>query len=206
MERRVLLLSLFIACAIGLVQVATAEPYSGSFQVNRLAHTSGTTLWLDAATGANGDTAIMWPGGTGGNGVYMQRFDAAGRALQSQEWLVGAGTSAAVQRIAIAGNGNFALAVPLADGSGLGVFITIYDRAGNVVVPQFRVNDTTAGDQLVRSLAMNAAGQLVVTYVSSTSATGLPALYVKRYQANGAPVSSEITVYNSTASNDRIGS
>lgn len=195
--------SLFFALSLVflLPNPASAEPYGSPFQVNQLTHTSGGVMWLRSATGANGDTALLWRGGTGGSGNFLARFDAAGRPLQSQELNMG---TAAVG-VAVSGTGNYALLSQSSDGSGSGVFVTVYNRAGTVIVPQFQVNSASAGEQVPSAIAMNANGQFVVAWTTPSPSTGFPAIAVKRFQANGAAVAAETVIHSNVSSNDRLG-
>jgi hypothetical protein len=53
-------------------------------------------------------------------------------------------------------------------------------------------------------MAMNANGQFVVTYSGTSPTTGLPAIYMKFYQLNGSALNTEILVYSSGSSEDRM--
>src|SRR5690606_17872956 len=59
-----------------------------------------------------------------------------------------------------------------ADGSGQGVYVKRYDRAGNPLgvnqdAAQIRVNDFTTGNQRFSSVAVDAFGDFVVTWTSA---------------------------------------
>lgn len=177
-----------------------ADPYGSAFQVNRYA--SANLFAFDIATGANGDSVVLWQAGAQFSGSgYIQRYDATGWPLQSQEWYIGAGARA----VAVSGTGNFAIVSQLPDGAGSGVFVTVYNRAGGVVVPQFRVNDTILEEQHPAGIAMNANGQFVVVWTSGSIDGYQNAVYVKRFQANGAAVAPEALVHSNVISSDRIG-
>jgi hypothetical protein len=179
---------------------AHADPYGSPFQVNT--STSSNLYFFDVATGANGDSAVLWQQGETVNGQsFMQRYDAAGRPLQSQEWYVGTGAS----HVAVSGNGNFAVLRTQSDGAGYGVYVTVYNRSGSVIVPQFRVNDTLAGNQRPAGIAMNANGLFAVVWTVWSGTGPDYAVYAKRFQANGAAASAELLVHSNSTSNDRIG-
>jgi hypothetical protein len=180
--------SMLIAFSVADVspEIASADPYGPAFVVN--SSTAGFQMTIGTATGANGDTAILWQDGGTYDAKYLMRYDAAGRPLQSDSWYVGLD---AVD-VAVSGSGSFAILDGSSDGSDLGVYVTVYSRSGSVLVPKFRVNDTTTGRQLPQSIAMNASGQFAVTWLMG----GYPTygIYVKRYQANGTPITAETQV------------
>lgn len=188
-----------LVCAALLVfapEVARADAYGPAFQVNSATNFNFATLdnpdaVFVAATGASGDSAMLWQDGpVGAASNYIQRYDAAGRRLQGQEWNVGTGATG----VAVGGSGSFAIIRNQSDGSGSGVYATVYSRAGNVVVPQFRVNDTSAGEQRALTIAMNASGMFVIGWSSSSGGSN-PSYYIKRFAANGAAVSGEVLVH-----------
>lgn len=160
--------------------LAAADPYSDPFRVNT--YTPGSQSALRVSTGANGDTAVLIRDSARGNASFVRRYDAAGQALTTEEWFVGFGANG----VAVSGSGNFAIMRSASDGSGQGIFVTLYNRAGSVTVPEFRVNDVTAGEQYAGTIAMNANGQFVVSWRQWVG-SGMDHL-VKRYQANGVPV------------------
>jgi serine protease len=160
---------------------AAADPYGPPFVANT--YTPGNQTLARAAAGANGDSVLLWRDEARGNFGFVRRYDAAGRALHADEWYVGAD----VIDVAVSGTGSYAVLRAAPDGSGRGVFVTVYSRAGGVIVPEFRVNDATAGEQYGTALAMNANGQFAVTWMQPTPSFGYD-IFVKRFQANGAPV------------------
>jgi hypothetical protein len=196
---------LHVLSAIFIFQFSTlaaADPYGTPFRVNT--YTTGSQTVSRISTGANGDTAVLIRDGGRGGASFVRRYDAAGRALTTEEWYVGFGASG----VAVSGSGNFAIMRSASDGSGQGIFVTLYNRAGSVIVPEFRVNDVTTGEQYAGSIAMNANGQFVVSW-SQWHGSGMDYL-VKVYQANGAPVAPatlvRTTPYNSIGSEVAIDS
>jgi serine protease len=177
-------------------RIAEADAYGPQFQVNTVTSPNlGTLDNLDAvfaaSTGANGDSVVLWQDGpVGAVTNYIQRYDASGRRLQNQEWSVGTGA----RGVAVSGSGSFAIVRNQSDGAGSGVFVTIYNRAGSVIAPQVRVNDTLTGEQRAETIAMNASGTFVVGW-SSVTTGGNPAYYTKLFAANGAAMSGETLVH-----------
>lgn len=176
--------------------LAPAAPYGNPFRVNTYAPgVQGPSM---VSTGANGDTAVLIVDVARSSGGFVRRYNVAGQALTPDEWFVGGGAKG----VAVSGSGNFAIMRSASDGSGQGVFVTLYNRAGSVTVPEFRVNDVTTGEQYAGKIAMNANGQFVVSW-SQWNASGSDYL-VKLYQANGSPIT-PATLIRSTPSNS-IGS
>ena len=189
------LLSL-VGFAFGLSPaLASADPYGPAFQIPGTSGFNFATLdnqdaRVDVATGANGDTTVLWQSGTPPAVTnYVQRIDALGRVLFNPTLQVGNSAIA----IAAAGNGNFIVVSNVSDGSGSGVYATIYSRFGGIVVPQFRINDATAGDQKTHDVAMNSAGAFVVSWVSLVSGRDETS-HVKAFRANGTAVAAEALV------------
>ena len=176
-----------MAGSVLCVKTASAEPYGPALRVNSL--TAGQQRPLTAAAARNGDTGVLWVD-DGSGGCFVQRYDGAGRPLQQGDRAVGA----AAADVAFSDNGTWAVVRSAPDGDGNGVFLTVYDRAGAVIVPEFRVNDASAGRQGAGSVAMTGAGQLVVSW-SEDRADGREALFIKRFQANGAALGPQILVH-----------
>lgn len=63
----------------------------------------------------------------------------------------------------------------------------VYDRAGNTLMSELRVNPSTAGMQSAGDIAMNSGGMFAVSWSDSDSC-----LFVRQFRANGAPVSSPV--------------
>jgi serine protease len=191
-----------VRLALGFAAVtatSAADPYGSAFQVDTFTSpnlsTTGVLSVFAVATADNGDSTVLWQSGGGAGRNFIQRYDVAGRALQSQEWDIGTG----VRAVAMGGSGKFLLLRRVPDGSGSGVYAMVCDRAGNILVQEFRVNDTVTGDQEPAAVAMNAAGQFVALWTTSSSGY-VSALYAKAFQANGAAAGSESLVVSGSGS------
>lgn len=160
--------------------LAAANPYGEPFRVNT--YTPGGQSVSKVSTGANGDTAVLIEDAARGRANFVRQYNASGQALTTEELFVGYGASG----VAVSGSGNFAIMRSAPDGSGQGIFVTLYNRAGGVIVPEFRVNDVTAGEQYSSAITMNANGRFAVSW-SQRNGSGFDNL-VKQYQANGAPI------------------
>jgi hypothetical protein len=104
---------------------------------------------------------------TSGQGLYLQRYDAAGNRLGGQT-LVNQYTAGDQIYGALAVNalGEFVVAWESGgqDGSDFGVYARRYDSAGTPVTPEFRVNTTTAGGQRLPTIDLTDAGRVVVAW------------------------------------------
>ncbi len=136
-----------------------------------------------------------------GAGVYAQRFSVSGAPLGG-EFQVNS-TTAGDQNspaVAMAPNGDFVVSWQSygQDGSGWGVYAKHYSAAGAPVGGEFRVNTTTQGDQKGPAVAMDAAGEFVVSWqANNQGGTGWD-IYAQRYSASGAALGGEFRA-NSTA-------
>lgn len=88
------------------------------------------------------------------------------------------------------------------DGSGLGVYAQRYNAAGVAQGGEFRVNTTTTGDQSDPTVAMDAAGNFVVTWTSLGQDTSGDGVYAQRFNALGVAQGGEIQV-NTTIAGDQ---
>jgi hypothetical protein len=174
-------------------RAALADAYGNAFRVN--ATTAGRQSLRSASAGPNGDVALLFYNGDFDSPVYIQRYDALGRALQTGDGLLSPGTGG----VAVSGAGAYAVVRrAFDDGANVGVFATVYGRNGSVLVPEFRVNDMVAGPQIPCSIAMNASGQFVVSWLNQ--AAGIDnQVYVTRYQASGARIGAPILVRTARA-------
>jgi hypothetical protein len=163
---------------------AWAADFSAPVAVNT--YRPGEQYLMITATGANGDSAFLWQDWARGGYMFIQRFDAAGTPLQSDDWYVGSG----VEGIAVDGQGNFAIAAILPDGNGQGLFVTGYYRDGSVKVPRFRANVLQETGISGLQMAANANGQLALAWSASRSAGWEPR--VRTFSAFGAATSPEV--------------
>jgi large repetitive protein len=167
------------------------------FRVNT--HTTGGQARSSVAADSNGNYVIVWHSAGqdgGGYGIYAQRYGATGAALGS-EFRVNTYTTSNQSRPAIAMNasGDFVVAWEGAgDGDSLGVFAQRYNAAGQAQGGQFRVNTYTTDWQDNASVAMDAAGNFMVTWSSRTQDAGTTGVYAQRFSASGMALGSEFRV------------
>ena len=140
-----------------------------------------------SSLGQNGDAPID-------SGIYAQRYAADGTPIGAEFHVDQA--AFADQRapaIGVDGNGTFTITWSATTGFGVSdIYARRYDKTGAALGNEFLVNDEgngvgTVDDQLNSTLAVNAAGDFVVTWQSVTqNGFGLE-IYARRYSAAGVP-------------------
>ncbi|MDL1983033.1 MAG: DUF4347 domain-containing protein, partial [Deltaproteobacteria bacterium] len=89
--------------------------------------------------------------------------------------------------IAVAADGSYvvAWASQNQDGDGYGVYAQRYDADGNAVGGEIPVNTSTTGDQTNPSIAMDDAGNFVVTWQTNHVYTTTTSVFAQRFDADG---------------------
>jgi hypothetical protein len=122
-----------------------------------------------------------------GNGVYAQRFSAAGSAAGG-EFPVNTTTAGNQQfpSVAVDNDGTFAIGwqSEAQDGSGWGVYAREYTAAGVSAGGEFRVNTTTAGAQQNITVATVGGGNVVAAW-SGAGAGDADGVFLQNYAAGG---------------------
>src|SRR5439155_541373 len=149
---------------------------------------SPQSVALDAA----GDFVVTWssfvqdPDGCGG--VYAQRYNAAG-VPQGEEFRVNSffTNTQLFSTVAMDAAGDFVITWSSDDqhGDGYGVFAQRYNAAGLAQGGEFRVNTSTTSSQRFPTVAMDAAGDFVVTWSSQGQDGNGYGIFAQRYNAAG---------------------
>ena len=200
----------------GVATIGTASTQFGTlgpeFRVNTTTASSqelfGFTGGNSIATDSVGNFVITWSSvnqdGSGGYGVYAQRYNASGAAMGS-EFQVNTFTSAEqiFSSVAMDGAGNFFITWSSVnqDGSHWGVYAQRYNASGAAMGSEFKVNTFTSGSQIYSSVAMDGAGNFVITWSSFGQDGSNWGVYAQRYNASGAAMGSEFKVNTFTSSN-----
>ncbi|MCX7421267.1 MAG: matrixin family metalloprotease [Planctomycetia bacterium] len=178
------------------------------FLVNQTA--TGDQVDPVVSVDALGNFVIAWVeagSDTSGSGIYARRFNADGTASMN-EMLINTTTAGEQNAPALASNGigDFVVTWTSAaqDGSGTGIYAKQFTLDGTVAGSEFRVNNTTRGDQSDSAVVMNRiTGEFVVTWTSSAQDGSGLGIYAQRFSSNGTSTGGEFKV-NTTTAGDQL--
>lgn len=184
-------------CAIALMAVAglaQGGSLGSPFLVSGTSPVAGR--WpLDVTAGAGGDVALLYFDDAI-NGRFTRRYDSQGVGYTASDVAIGAsGESVAVDRI-----GNHIVVGTLTGSPG--IHARVFNRAGSLVVSQFRVDTNVSGTQSVPTVAANGDGTFVVVWTSNFGAASQQ-IQARQFNINGTPRSAMFTV--ASDSNTFIG-
>lgn len=178
-------------------------PQGSEFQVNT--YTANYQVSSSAAMDASGNFIVIWMswGQDGsGYGIYGQRYGSDGTPLGS-EFRVNTYTAddQYFPSAAMDSSGNFVVSWYsfYQDGSGRGVYGQRFRSDGTPLGSEFQVNTYTTGDQVLSSVAMDASGNFVVTWVSNGQDGSGGGVYGQRFGSDGTPQGSEFRLNTYTA-------
>jgi hypothetical protein len=187
---------------------AAGAAQGGEFQVN-------TVIGEDdqlprVAMNASGAFVVVWESmdQDGNLHVYSRRFDAAGTALGNDQEVTSSPVSALTfstkPAVAMDGSGNYVVAWENYDeiNGDEDIYARRFAADGVATGTDFRVNTTIANDQAAVALAMNTAGDFVISWQSVSQDGDGTGIYAQLYDAAGAVLKSEFVV-NSTTLNDQ---
>jgi hypothetical protein len=181
---------------------AQANRLGVEFQVN--SYTTGYQYSPAIASDGDGGFVVVWEsyGQEGGSdlGIVGQRFDAGGHA-QGGEFAINTFTPANqfAPAVAARGDGSFVVAWTSGDGDVGGIWARRYDAQGTPAGPELLVNSGTAGLQLIPSLALDAEGNLVAAWDSSSQDGSDFGIAARRYDCEGQPLGDDFLVNTYTA-------
>lgn len=185
-------------------------------QVNT--YTAGNQASPAIAADAGGNYVIVWVSADGGSydGIYAQRFDAAGTA-QGIPFQVNTVTTrdATAPQVAMDSSGNFAVAWTDPNASPAAIYVRLYDPSGAATSTPIQVFDATSTAPsvtcTVSSIAMNPSGDFVVTWrFTETTYTYAPFFssndttntYARCYGADGTAKGGSFKVNTTTGGSD----
>jgi serine protease len=178
---------------IAISLLTYADSIGKPFQVNNYA--PGNQSPWTTVTNSSGQTIVLFNDATR-HASFMQRFDQVGRRLQSDDFYV-----LTAQSVAIDDAGDFVIARVGPDGTGNSVFLTVFNNAGSILVPEFRANNTIAGQKGNPHLAMSRSGEIAVTW-TQIPASGPYSVYVRRFHLNGTPLGNEFMASDPAVGNN----
>ena len=175
---------------------AAGDALTSRFIVNTT--TASDQISPAVAMDAAGDFVIAWVSpDVSGNGVYAQRYaaDATPRGGQFLVPTTTAGNQFA-PTVAMDAVGDFVIAWASAgqDGSGDGVYARQFTAAGTPRAAEFPVNIYTTSNQNDPSVAMDAAGDFTVAWVSDGQDGSGNGVFARQFTAAGVGVPGEIPV------------
>lgn len=163
---------------------ASGVAQGGEFAVNTL-FTPNSQSQAAVAMDAAGNFVVAWqddnPTSDGsGVAIFVKRYNSSGVAL-AQEVLANTTTAGSQVKpsVALDDSGGFVVTWTGPDGSGTGVFGRRYSSGGGAVGQEFRINGTTASNQLNSAIA-GGTGAMVVAWESESqdqADTGVPVGY-----------------------------
>ncbi|MEX2141892.1 MAG: hypothetical protein WD894_21685, partial [Pirellulales bacterium] len=170
---------------------ASGIAQGSEFQVNTT--TANDQQWATVDMDSAGNFVVSWTSAnqdTGGLGIYAQRYDAAGTALNG-EFLLNTTTAGDQQnsRVSVDANGEFVITWSSfnQDSAGTwGVYAKKFTSGGAVEDAEFRVNTTLAGDQ--QHAAVVLTGLDTAVFVWSGNGPGdADGVFSQRYSFNDVP-------------------
>ncbi|MCA9061894.1 MAG: DUF2341 domain-containing protein [Planctomycetaceae bacterium] len=157
--------------------------------------------------------------GTGNHNIHLRVTDTAGNTTTTDTILtvladttVNRNSTTDLQEspeVAMAADGSYVIVWQSLgqDSSGYGIYGQRYDAAGNRIGNEFRINTSVAGDQMGPKVAMDEAGNFVVTWNGQSLSSDPNAardVFARVYAASGTPLSGEFVV-NTTITGDQAG-
>ncbi len=187
----------------------SGTPLGSEFRVNGF--TTGEQRAPRAAGDAAGDFVVVWQSaGQDGSGwgIFGRRYDASGTPLGA-EFLVNTHTGGDQMGPVVASSpaGSFVVAWTGngQDGSATGIFAQRYDVSGVSRGLEFQVNTYTTGEQIMPSVAVDAAGDFVVAWYQA-GASGHAGVFGQRYNSSGMPRGGEFRVNTHTTGGQSLPS
>jgi hypothetical protein len=184
---------------------ASGIAQDSEFQVNTYTGASSYHNNSAVAMDSDGDFVVTWTSvGQDGSdyGVYAQRYDALGGA-QDTEFRVNSYTTGSQNRPAIAmdADGDFVVAwqSDRLDGNSYGIYAQRYDALGVAQNAEFQVNTYDSNTQYIPAIAMNGAGDFVVTWTSEGQDGSTYGVYAQAYNPSGGSKGSEFQVNTYTS-------
>lgn len=182
-----------------------ADPIGGEFKVNQTA-VNGNQINPQVVGLSNGEFIVVWEdqgaNDGSGKGIYGQRVSATG-TLQGTTSLLNTTTTGdqAESSVAALRDGGFVVTWTAAgqDGAGTAIYAQRYSTTFAKAGTEFRVNTTTAGDQLASDVIGLIDGGFFVVW-QSPDASGM-GIYGQRYNASGTALGSEFKINNETTGN-----
>lgn len=173
--------------------------------------TAGNQTYANVAYDHNGNYIITWSSDQSGTyDIYYRRFNASTGAALGNEVRVNT-TTASIQylsSVAADASGNFWIVWQSANqdaANSWGIYGQRYNSAGVAQGSEFRVNNTTAGDQEIAAIAMDDAGDAVIVWSDNYGSTiGTGDIKFRRYTSSGTALDSTDQTANVTTTGYQV--
>ena len=182
---------------------AQGTPVGSEFRVND--YTSSSQQLPAIAMNEVGQFVIVWRSLDQDDsqfGIFAQRFDAQGMRLGNEfqvNTLTAGNQISPVAAMDDAGNFVISWSSRERDGHAMDVLAQRFDAQGARVGPEFPVNHVTRDSQLDPAIAMDGAGNFVISWSSRGQDGDAMGVFAQRFNAQGARVGPEFPVNTSRA-------
>jgi hypothetical protein len=171
-------------------------------------YTSNAQRFPSVASSADGSFVVVWQSdGADGSaeGISGQRFASNGDALAG-EFRVNTTTTGKqyVPKVAADAGGNFVVVWAATNVTGFSIAAQRYASSGERLGDEFIVSPLATLDRRVPAVAMNPAGDFVVTWNSPSDGSG-KGVSLQQYRADGQPVGADFEV-NTFTTGDQMQS
>ena len=182
----------------------TGSPLGAEFTVN--SYFTGKQYEPEVGLAADGRFVVAWEGEGSGDdlGIFGRRFDAAGSPV-GLDFQVNDVTYDYQTRpsLSVAADSSFVVAWQSFTTAGYDVLARPFNPSAAPITASFLVNQYTTSAQFAPSAALDAAGNFLVTWstVDSTRDGSGYSVLARRFNAAGAPTSTEFRVNSYTSGN-----
>ena len=180
----------------------SGNPIVDEFQVNTT--TGGDQRDPSIGMNGNGRFVITWMSGDSSNyDIYAQLYDENGIAL-GKEFKVNSYTDSiqSGNSAAMDGSGNFLIAwfgFGQNEGYSYDIYAQKYDRDGNPIGDNFKVNTIDYGIQSEVTVSTNNSGNYLISWSSCEDNSAISTvIYARRYDKNGEPLGDQFRVNQNT--------
>ena len=173
--------------------------------------TSNVQSRPDIAVRSDGSFIVTWTSTNQDNasslGVYARIFNASGTAATG-EFLVNQTVSGdqTYSSIDADSSGNFTIAWQSPDATSNGIYARRFNSAGTALGNEFQVNTYTSGAQTYAHVAMNSAGDFIVTWNEENGKDGATVgVYAQQFDSAGTRIGGEVLINSTTTGTQRYG-
>jgi hypothetical protein len=161
--------------------------------------TSGSQTNPDVSMNADGSFVVTWDDSSldgDSFGVFGQLYDASGTPKGS-EFQINTFTNSEQSLSAVSMNRDGSFVVSWGsfgqDGNSYGVYAQRFDSSGDKLGPEFRVNNTTHGNQGVSTVSINETGDFLIAWQSSDDGDNF-GIFAQMFSSAGLALGDEFRV------------